>query len=491
MQDMAVAMNGGNLEGIDLKGTAIQLGKALNVTAGDTAGATRAMSALQRVGVRFTDDQKKLGAEMIKNNDVMGFQSLILGELETEFGGAAEAAGDTFAGQSAKLKNELGNLGETIGGDLIPVLTDMASWMNKNLIQMQEFSAILAEHRSGVTDTSGTYEDYIAKQDKLREMAGRAKGGIKDLTKEEFLNKQATDLLNDSIDDVKQQFIDASEATEDNTLALEDNEAAAEAAKEEQNRLKEAFSALQTIIDGPVSDAYEDFKTKQDELGEKVELLRAKIFVLEHAEYLTDAQAEELENMQAELGESETALVDLALQHEDTIERMIFGMAAEALARDGWQEGEIEALTALGEKWGIYDEATAAAMRAVESAVSGFNESGNMDTLISDLNNAKNAAEDLSGTYNIDVVTTYKQIGTPSINPGGSFKGGKQHGGPVMAGGMYLVGEAGPELFMPQQSGQIVPNNQISNYFNLTMNTNASQERVVQDFNVMRAMAGA
>jgi Lambda phage tail tape-measure protein (Tape_meas_lam_C) len=35
---------------------------------------------------------------------------------------------------------------------------------------------------------------------------------------------------------------------------------------------------------------------------------------------------------------------------------------------------------------------------------------------------------------------------------------GRQHGGPVRAGSPYVVGEHGPELFVPRSSGQIVPN---------------------------------
>lgn len=35
-----------------------------------------------------------------------------------------------------------------------------------------------------------------------------------------------------------------------------------------------------------------------------------------------------------------------------------------------------------------------------------------------------------------------------------------QHGGPARAGRPYLVGEVGPELFVPQQSGEVVPNDQ-------------------------------
>ena len=34
----------------------------------------------------------------------------------------------------------------------------------------------------------------------------------------------------------------------------------------------------------------------------------------------------------------------------------------------------------------------------------------------------------------------------------------RQHGGPVRAGRPYMVGERGPELFVPSRSGRIEPN---------------------------------
>lgn len=45
---------------------------------------------------------------------------------------------------------------------------------------------------------------------------------------------------------------------------------------------------------------------------------------------------------------------------------------------------------------------------------------------------------------------------------GGGVAGGKAEGGPVKSGKTYLVGEKGPELFTPDRSGYIVPNNQLS-----------------------------
>jgi TP901 family phage tail tape measure protein len=44
----------------------------------------------------------------------------------------------------------------------------------------------------------------------------------------------------------------------------------------------------------------------------------------------------------------------------------------------------------------------------------------------------------------------------------GLFGGGRQHGGPVRPGRAFLVGEAGPELFVPPRAGRIVPREQMA-----------------------------
>jgi hypothetical protein len=54
-----------------------------------------------------------------------------------------------------------------------------------------------------------------------------------------------------------------------------------------------------------------------------------------------------------------------------------------------------------------------------------------------------------------------------------AFGGGKAMGGPVNAGTSYVVGERGPELFMPNTSGTIIPNNKLGGggtVINLTVN---------------------
>lgn len=43
----------------------------------------------------------------------------------------------------------------------------------------------------------------------------------------------------------------------------------------------------------------------------------------------------------------------------------------------------------------------------------------------------------------------------------GATAGAREHGGPVASGAAYLVGERGPEVFMPSQAGTIIPNDEL------------------------------
>lgn len=98
--------------GQDLQSSTIQLGKALN---DPIAGIT----ALKRVGVSFTEEQKDMIKVLVDSGDTLGAQKLILHELAVEFGGQASAATETYTGKVKMLKNELGNLAEAFGGPLI------------------------------------------------------------------------------------------------------------------------------------------------------------------------------------------------------------------------------------------------------------------------------------------------------------------------------------------------------------------------------------
>ena len=56
---------------------------------------------------------------------------------------------------------------------------------------------------------------------------------------------------------------------------------------------------------------------------------------------------------------------------------------------------------------------------------------------------------------------------------GGELPAARQFGGPVNAGQPYIVGERGPELFVPNQGGNITRNSQLGGGSNVTYNINA------------------
>lgn len=92
--------------GTDLTSASVQVGKALN-------DPIKGVTALGRAGVQFTAEQKELITTLTESGDVAGAQAIILGELETQFGGAAEAAANVDP--YTQLANEIGNLSEDFG----------------------------------------------------------------------------------------------------------------------------------------------------------------------------------------------------------------------------------------------------------------------------------------------------------------------------------------------------------------------------------------
>ena len=110
--------------GTDMQSSVIQLGKALN---DPIAG----ISALSRVGVQLTDTQKEQIKAFEAAGDTASAQKVILGELETQFGGLAKAAGDTMAGSMAKAKNAMGDAAEAMGDLLAPMIKGGADMLTK------------------------------------------------------------------------------------------------------------------------------------------------------------------------------------------------------------------------------------------------------------------------------------------------------------------------------------------------------------------------
>ena len=101
--------------GGDAASQSMLLGKALN-------DPVKGVAALTRVGVSFTEGQKKSIEAMVKTGDAVGAQKLILGELNKEFGGAAKAAGESLPGQLARGRRAFEDLSQNVVSTFLPLV---------------------------------------------------------------------------------------------------------------------------------------------------------------------------------------------------------------------------------------------------------------------------------------------------------------------------------------------------------------------------------
>ena len=113
--------------GMDLDSAAMQVGKALN---DPVAG----LAALSRSGVQFTADQEAMIKAMVKAGNVAGAQEIMMAELNTQFGGSAAAAVDTYAGQQVVLKEKMADIQQTLGEALMPILMQFGTFMADTLV---------------------------------------------------------------------------------------------------------------------------------------------------------------------------------------------------------------------------------------------------------------------------------------------------------------------------------------------------------------------
>lgn len=118
------ALNLATRMGNDLKGASILLGKALN-------DPVTQLSALSRVGIKFSEESKKTIKTMVKTNNLAGAQALILKELEIQFGGSAAAAAKAGTGPLKQLSNSIGDLTEGFGKFILEAIAPFISFMKK------------------------------------------------------------------------------------------------------------------------------------------------------------------------------------------------------------------------------------------------------------------------------------------------------------------------------------------------------------------------
>ncbi len=496
--------------GSDTKTAALQLGKAMK-------DPIDGLTALQKAGVKFTDGQKAAIAQLVETGQEADALNLVIEKLNETMGGRARDAADTFGGSLAQLKNAFGDLLEGGGGSLedakksIQELTDLLrdeqtkegiALIATGVFRLAEGLAKVASFAGGAAKGAG---EFIAKLDigtgSLEKLAlatallnpitapfaiqrilgitaggggGKQPGaigleGVPDLAALGTLPpivdlkprktgrhgaekvseiQRETDALQKQIalygdltksDEVRiglakgyyglvtpaqalrlQQYADELTALTAQTKAEEDyrkvvkerEDAEAEAIVKRDEALQDGLDEIERLLRTEEEAIYESYRRRLDIVQAAVDqgiIIQSKGTEISFA--LLDKMNEELNKK----GDEMTEFAKAAAQE-------IQGAFAEFLF-DPWRGGLDGMLADFGK---FLQKAIAQAAAAqILKAIGGY----------------------LGGSSNSFLSAI-----------GGAFGGGKADGGPVSAGTPYLVGERGPELFMPNQSGKIVPN---------------------------------
>ena len=112
-KNLGLALDISAATGIELETVSLALGKAFNGNIG----------ALTKLGVPIDENVKK-------SKDL----SSVVETLNTQFGGAAAAAADTFAGRLDILKLSIGEAWEGIGYALLPIAEKLVAFIQKNVV---------------------------------------------------------------------------------------------------------------------------------------------------------------------------------------------------------------------------------------------------------------------------------------------------------------------------------------------------------------------
>ncbi len=371
----------------------------------------------------------------------------------------------------------------------------------------REVSKAIKEQEARTFKTAKTFEDYRKEMIRVGQVTKRVVGTQKELddklargeifvreyrdaivlaTEGMFKAELLTRELTDGTSDFARGIASADRAMLSFAAGIDGVTKSEEELAAEQEILQGQLDSLNLTIATDLTPQFEDFRTKVNDLT-------AEIQELESRDYLTKSQKEQLGDLRDELEETRTAW-------DNTTANLIFNLAEQRLAIDGFTEEEIKALARLAgpEGLGLVDEAGAALIEKINLVAGAMDAAGDQsDTFGEDLValqammlDPTTSAEDLAAAIaalkskSITITTTFVEVfagggrgGTTAtqrqaagaaaaarearaeeaarrVRTGGRL----QHGGFAQAGRAFMVGEVGREIFVPRQSGTVLSN---------------------------------
>ena len=148
---MSVAVDLSEVFGQDLKGSAIQLGKALE-------DPTNGMTALSRVGVSFSEEQKALVRQMQAVGDIAGAQGVVLGVLESQVGGVGRAMKNTTEGSMKAFADAWTDLRANMGEAAAQRMQPIRDFFTGLITEMNDAASAARGLRQALAEVAGNLE---------------------------------------------------------------------------------------------------------------------------------------------------------------------------------------------------------------------------------------------------------------------------------------------------------------------------------------------
>jgi hypothetical protein len=486
--DMSAVLGG------DLQGAVVQVGKAFNDFNGYTA--------LKRAGVSFTATQIDQIKKFKETNDVIGYQKMLLAELKTEFGGAAEAMEKASDG-SENLKIAFGNLREAAGSEMVGVTRGWNEFWTEFIdfearaLRIKTYVKELMSADQGRTNSlfdyftgqgQGFYEAQSNVENILKAQDAYRQSLIAQARAYYALHPELGKYV-DEMGQLRDVTTGATEATEEDAAALKAKietlaamESAYADAKNSATDWKESWTA---IAEGPEQIAERGEKSF-DLLGDKLRELGADGADVWDGLLMATGRISPEAIMQL------AAVEDAVRKAKEALEKGIdpsvvaswiknygplqgvFGNAPTGTGTGDWTKkgtkggpGTVAAWQDSFGNWyfGETPPGTGAPVSAGETFPETVVNTTQAESALATVQARLDGLVDKTVTVTVNSVYNGNQIGAAEIATNYDLNGngiiGKAGGGPIWSNKPYLVGERGPEIIVPTQPGNVVPNNQL------------------------------
>ena len=478
--------------------------------------------AVRRFGIVITETELKnelLRMGITKTYNEIDAQTKVQARLNLIMAGTKDAQGDaartagSFANLQKGLRGELSELADEVGLTLVPAFSELTEMLitatknTKNFLRSFGIATPRLETITEIQDEVETLREEIKKTERMlaqsynfRKFFGLdTEGGVfgnkkKELELEVASLKDAQNILRKNVQ-MQKQIAEEGRKTRveaENTNAVDD--LAMSTIKKTLNienlkTLKDQFVTERRILEYVKANMPENIKLKGIELDLHRNRLRDQAIAIIQAE-----KEEELIKKAVDFTKSLTT----EMESLETMQRALnlardHGIISDIAYTKGMEDVQ-KKMEELGKTTAEFSDLNQAFLDVAVS-VGNTLESSFIDTL-SGTKSALESFKDMSRQLVEEILKIYMRMsvinpiirsifGTqpgfdadafPVADPSAIFEKGKNlltgraSGGPVRAGQPYMVGERGPEMFVPNQSGNIIPNGAKGTVVNQSIN---------------------